>query len=199
VSRPCAAPGSSAGRHSENGCSPRFAYAVFTSVRGSAGRGLDHLRSDQPECRRLQSDPRRCRAQYSAGNAGRRQLRRDDRRLSGDVGGSQRHGVAPPALPKTGSGQAATRRVRPGPRSSAEPAPTCAQSPHGLSIMALDASSRSKAAGGPHNQLPFFALKRAFGKHPTINYSRRFGPFRYHRSRYCPEVSRMVKKLKLPE
>jgi transglutaminase-like putative cysteine protease len=35
VSRPCAAPGSSAGRHSENGCSPRFAYAVFTSVRGT--------------------------------------------------------------------------------------------------------------------------------------------------------------------
>jgi hypothetical protein len=31
--------------------------------------------------------------------------------------------------------------------------------------MALDASSRSKVAGGLPNQLPFVALKRAFGKH----------------------------------
>ena len=43
-----------------------------------AGRGLDHLRSDEPQCRRLQSDPRRRRARHPAGNAGDRQFRGND-------------------------------------------------------------------------------------------------------------------------
>ena len=60
-----------------------------------AGRGLDHVRSDEPQRRWLQSDPRRRRARHPAGNAGGRQFRRDDRRISGDVGGSSRHGLAP--------------------------------------------------------------------------------------------------------
>ena len=48
-----------------------------------ARRGLDHLRSDEPQRRRLQSDPRCRRARHPAGNAGGRQFRRNDRRLSG--------------------------------------------------------------------------------------------------------------------
>ena len=40
-----------------------------------AGRGLDHLRSDEPQRRRLQSDPGRRRARHPAGNAGDRQFR----------------------------------------------------------------------------------------------------------------------------
>ena len=58
-----------------------------------AGRRLDHLRSDEPQCRRLQSDPRRRRARHPAGNAGGRQFRRNDRRLSGDVGGGPHHSI----------------------------------------------------------------------------------------------------------
>ena len=58
-----------------------------------AGRRLDHLRSDEPQCRRLQSDPRRRRARHPAGNAGGRQFRGNDRRLSGDVGGGPHHSI----------------------------------------------------------------------------------------------------------
>ena len=52
------------------------------------GRRLDQLRSDQPQRRRLQPHSRRRRARHPAGHAGRRQLRREQRRLRGDDGGS---------------------------------------------------------------------------------------------------------------
>ena len=57
----------------------------------SAGRRLDHLRSDQPQCRRLQSHSRGRGPRYRAGDAGDRQFRRDDRRFSGHVGRGRCH------------------------------------------------------------------------------------------------------------
>ena len=53
-------------------------------------RRLDQLRSDQPQRRRLQPHPRRRRARYPASHAGLRQLRRKQRRVRGDDGGSPR-------------------------------------------------------------------------------------------------------------
>ena len=49
-----------------------------------AGRGLDYLRSDQPQCRRPQPYPRRRRARYPPGHARCRQFYRREQRLSGD-------------------------------------------------------------------------------------------------------------------
>ena len=61
-----------------------------------AGRRLDHLRSDQSRCRRVQSDSRGRRPRHRAGDAGDRQFRRHDRRLPGHDGRGRRH------LPATG-------------------------------------------------------------------------------------------------
>ena len=54
------------------------------------GRGLDHLRSDQSQCWRIQFDPRCRGTRHPTGHAGGRQFRRDDRCVCGDVGGGRR-------------------------------------------------------------------------------------------------------------
>ena len=48
-------------------------------------RGMDHLRSHQSQCRRIQSNPRCCRARRSTDYAGSWQFRGNDRCVSGDV------------------------------------------------------------------------------------------------------------------
>ena len=55
------------------------------------GCGMDYLRSDQPQRRRRQFDPRSSRARHPPGGADIRQLCRYDRRLSGDGRRGSRH------------------------------------------------------------------------------------------------------------
>ena len=69
-----------------------------------AGRRLDHLRSDQSRCRRVQSDSRGRRPRHRTGDAGDRQFRGHDRRFPGHDGRGRRH------FPATGGLKSAWRR-----------------------------------------------------------------------------------------